>query len=254
MNINLLSNESTEKLTARLFWQPVGKSYHLDLGNVVDYKYTPDNQYRTHMGSARGYRIVDDEQVDSTDQKWEFTLDQMAPELEKLVRLATRGADTTQIATAHTTANFEAVSPPCRLQLNRRPVYDVTVQVSSTVMTEGTDYEVDYDSGAINILEGGAIEEGDDIGCSFGVRARTYQNFTGRDAVNFPGTFRIEEYNQFSKEPLRVITFSGLIRISAWPEQTGDFGKCTAVVRAKSQPAIVKRYEAVLVEDDGEGS
>jgi hypothetical protein len=250
--ITLGTIEAHEKLTARLFYKPAGDSGYIDCGNVKDYRYSPDNQYRTRMASDKGYRFVDDEQLDSTHQKWEFTLDEEDSHNARLLRLARHDADSAQTAETNETAEITSAQLGRTYFLGVRPIYDVGVEVAAAAKTEGTDYTVDRDAGSITILPGGTIAAEATVDIAYSQRARDFQHFTGRDIVLFRGAVKFLEYNQLSKEPLREIDFDGVIRAHAWPEQTGEFGQFAVTVTATSKPAIKKRD--VFTPAEGEGS
>jgi len=242
--IALSTLEAHEKLTARIFIQPHGESGYQDVGNVKDYKYVPDNQYRTRLNSDKGFRFVDDEQLDSTHQKWECTLDEQDEYNTKLIYLGTRGADTVQVASLAQTASFTNVKQGRTYFLPQRPVSNVDVQVGLVTKVEGTDYTIDADAGSITILDTGTINDNDDIDVTFDFPDRNFENHTVRDDVLFRGAIKIIEYNQMSDEPLREIDFTGIIRVSAWPEQTGEFGQYAVTVTATTKPSLKKAFAA----------
>lgn len=52
---------------------------------------------------------------------------------------------------------------------------------------------------------------------------------------------RILESNQFSGVPLRDISFTGILSVTAWPEQSGEFGKYTVRATATGTPTVKRR-------------
>jgi hypothetical protein len=246
--ITLSHVQAHELLTARLYFQPETESGYLDLGNVQDYKYAPEKTYATRLASDKGFRYINDEQLNTVHDKWEFTLDEQDANNAKLIYLATRIGDGTQTAAAPPTkeVTLEAVALDRIYFIGVRGAGTVVCAVGETELEEGTDYEVDLDSGILTTLSGGTLEAGDDIDITCGCKAITYETFTGRDTVLFRGSVTILEYNQFQKEPLREIGFDGVLRLSAWPEYAGEFAKFTCVATPFTKPRIMKRsaYEA----------
>lgn len=90
--------ESQEKLTAKLLFKPNGLSYYVNLGNVLDYKRADARQYKMRAVAAHGFRRVNNEQVDTVDEKWEFTLDEISTTASELINLGTAGSGVTQAA------------------------------------------------------------------------------------------------------------------------------------------------------------
>ena len=92
--------EAHEKLTGILLFQPTGETGYIDLGNVVDYKVAHERQYRTRARAQYGVRIVNDEQVDVINPKFEFTLDEVGVLAQEALLSGTHGGSTTQAAKA----------------------------------------------------------------------------------------------------------------------------------------------------------
>lgn len=235
--------EAHEKLTARVFIQPTGDNGYIDLGNVLDYKNAPERQFRTRMRAENGVRIVSDEEVDTIHEKYEFTLDEHDQYNARLLHLATKNVDRTDslVAAPSGTATLTDVIIGRSYFLGRTALVTVVVKKSSTTLTLGTDYSIDLNTGKLTVL-GGTLADGDDLDVTYGAAERKFQSYTGTDDFRFEGTVRIEEFNQHSKEPLRVITFTGVLIATGYPEQTGEFGKYTIRATPLATPTITKRY------------
>jgi len=238
--------EAHEKLTARLFVEPSGESGFIDCGNVADYKHAPEKQYKTRMVAEGGYRRVNDEQVDTIHDRWEFTLDEMDVFNHRLLHLAQSPTAVVQSATTAPagTASITGITKGRCYFIGAVGLDTVVVTKGVTTLVEGTDYTMDLKAGVITILPGGVtLVDGDDIALTFGNVAVDFESYTSNSQVLFRGTVRILETNQFSGVPLREISFSGNLSITAWPEQSGEFGKYTVRATPTTVPTIKRREQ-----------
>lgn len=238
--------EAHEKLTARVFVQPTGESGYIDCGNVADYKHAPEKQYKTRMVAEGGFRRVNDEQVDTVHDRWEFTLDELDAFNHRLLHLAKAPSTVTQaITTAPTgTASLTGVVKGRCYFIGAVGLNTVVVKKGLTTLVEGTDYTVDPGAGVLTLLPGSVtLSDGDDLSVTFGNAAVTFESYTGNSQLLFRGSVRILESNQFSGVPLREITFAGILSATAWPEQSGEFGKYTVRATATGTPTIKRRSQ-----------
>jgi hypothetical protein len=238
--------EAHEKLTARLFVQPTGESGYVDCGNVADYKHTPEKQYKTRMVAEGGFRRVNDEQVDTVHDRWEFTLDEMDAFNHRLLHLAQSPSSVSQAAVTAPagTASLTGITKGRCYFVGAVGLNTVVVKKGVTSLVEGTDYTIDPGAGVLTVLPGSvAVTDGDDLSLTFGNSAVTFESYTGNSQVLFRGSVRILEANQFSGVPLREIGFTGVLSVTAWPEQSGEFGKYTVRATATGTPTIKRRSQ-----------
>ena len=121
---------------------------------------------------------------------------------------------------------------------------NVVVKKDTTTMVEGTDYTIDSAAGVLTVLPlSAAIIDGDDLSLTFGNSAVAFESFTGNSQLLFRGSIRILETNQFSGAPLREVSSVGVLTVTAWPEQSGEFGKYTVRATATSTPVIKRRSQ-----------
>lgn len=235
--------EAQDKLTARLYYQPAGESGYIDVGNVSDFKEVHERTYVARMRSEKGVRITDNELIDTVADRFEFTLDEQDELNLKLLYLASRGSNSVQAA-ATAPAGVAAITNVTQGRsffIGAVDLDTVVVQVSAVTKTEGTDYTIDLKTGRIAIIVGGGINDGDDLDITYGCAAVTFQVFTGQDELLFRGPIRIETVNQFSEVPVKVYTFTGILKVTAWPEHTGELGKHTVQALASTKPTITRR-------------
>lgn len=237
--------EAHEKLTARLFVQPTGESGYIDCGNVLDFKFAPERQFRTRMRAEGGVRIVSDEEVDTIHDRWEFTLDERDSFNEKLIGLATAAAAaTTAAVTAPSgTATLTDVVKGRSYFVGKTGLDTFVLKKASTTLVAGTDYTVDLNTGRVTILTGSVtVTDGDDLDATFGNAERVNTTYTAQNTFRFEGDIRIEEFNQHNKEPLRITSFSGVLMATAYPEHTGEFAKFTVRATPITPPTVLKRH------------
>jgi hypothetical protein len=238
--------EAHEKLTARLFVQPTGESGYVDCGNVADYKHTPEKQYKTRMVAEGGFRRVNDEQVDTVHDRWEFTLDEMDAFNHRLLHLAQAPSSVSQAAATAPagTASLTGITKGRCYFVGAVGLNTVVVKKGVTTLVEGTDYTIDPGAGVLTVLPGSVtVAEGDDLSLTFGNSEVSFESYTGNSQVLFRGSVRILEANQFSGVPLREIGFTGVLSVTAWPEQSGEFGKYTVRATATGLPTVKRRSQ-----------
>lgn len=238
--------EAHEKLTARLFVQPTGESGFIDCGNVADYKHAPEKQYRTRMVAEGGFRRVNDEQLDTVHDRWEFTLDEMDAFNLRLLHLTKAPSGTSQAAVTAPigTATLTGVVKGRCYFIGAVGLSAVEVKKGVTTLGEGTDYTLDPGAGVLTVLPGSVtVTNGDDLSLTFGNAAVDFETYTGNSQPMFRGVVRFLESNQFSGVPLREITFTGVLSVTAWPEQTGEFGKYTVRATPNTNPVIKRRSQ-----------
>lgn len=249
--------EAHEKLTARLYFKPdtdsnggvadVNFSGYYDLGNVLDYKFTPERTYRTRMRTLPGARIVNDEEVDTVHDRWEFTLDESDRLTQELLTLGQNTSGVTQDeATAPAgTYSIAKANKDCWYWVGKTALNTVVVKKNVTALTLNTDYTVDADAGLIRLLPGASgFTNGDTLAVTFGCPARFWQTWDNHLKLRWEGSILIHESNQHSKEVLRSTSFRGVIMATAFPEQTGEFGKFVLRATPLEAPTALRRYSA----------
>lgn len=237
--------QAHQKFTGRLFFQPTGDNGYIDLGNVVDYKDATDQQTRTRMSSANGFRIVDDEQVDVRHTKYEFTLDEVGDRAGMLLALA----DTATTSTVSATTAPSGTSSHSSVILGRS-YFVGAVNVDTFVLKKGattlvlnTDYTVNLKTGMFTLLTtGSTVANGDSVTSTFGNPARSYETWTGHAAPLHSGTIRFEETGQHTKEPAQVITGTAVMNVTSFPEQKGEFARFVVRVTFTAAPTIKRQY------------
>jgi hypothetical protein len=247
MEIYAGHHEAHELLTHRVFLKLTGENGFIDLGNVKDFKNASDRQTKTHMSASKGVRTVDDEQIDTVHNKFEFTLDEFTPDNERFIHLASKGANVTQgaVVAPAGTAQFTNVVLDRVYFVGPLDLNTVVVKVGVATKVLDTDYTLDPKSGAIKILASGTIAAGATVDVTFGNAQVLTNTFSANEQVRFTGDYRIEEYNQDSGIPLRTITGNGTLIVTTPPEHSGDMAKFTCRLTSRSKPKVVKRHAAV---------
>lgn len=236
--------QAHEKLTARFYFQPTGGSGFIDLGNVADYKVATERQTKTHMRALYGYRLQDDEQVDTEAFKYEGTLTEVSAETQEMLALGTAGANNTVSATTAPsgTATITDVVKGRTYFIGATALNTLVATKTPSTLVLGTDYTVDLNAGTIVFLTTGVtVSDGDDVDLTFGNAARTFQNWTTGDNPLFRGTGKILEYNQHSREPLREISGSANFIVTSFQEQSGEFAKYVVRISFTSPPTVKRR-------------
>jgi len=120
----------------------------------------------------------------------------------------------------------------------------VVAKIATVTLTEGTDYDVDLDAGLIRFHDTDNVDAGDNVDLTFGNVAVDFETFTGLETPTFRGDVMILETNQFSKIPLKTTTFTGVLRATEFPTQSGEFGTWKVRATATTKPSIKRRSAA----------
>lgn len=239
--IEIGDQEAHEKLTGRFFFQLYPNSGYEDVGNVVSYTHGQSRELRTRVVAEKGFRRVNDEQLDIVHDMLELTLDERNDFLERMITLASSQTNADQDADTGYTETISSVELDRWYFLTKRPASYYVVSVSAVTMTEDTDYEIDADAGRIKFLSTGSISADDDVDLNYNVPERGYRSYTALNKPLFNGAGRFEETNQQSAEPLRLTTGNCNVQITSFPEQSGEFANITLRLTWTNKPTITKR-------------
>jgi hypothetical protein len=158
---------------------PAGFKY---IGNTPEFSLTIEAENLDHFSSDEGIREKDDSVPLEVTRTGSLTTDSIRREN---IAYFFFGSSETVVQSAVVSApeSFSNVSPGTSLKVgitNNNPtgyfgitVTTVTSDPAGTTYVLGTDYTVTGDMGLINILEDGAILEGDDIIVTFAVEAKS---------------------------------------------------------------------------------
>jgi hypothetical protein len=238
--------EAHERLTARVYYDPDGSGY-LSLGNIVEYRYTPTRNTIERKISEKGWVRVEDELVVDVKEAWECVLDEEDADTARFLRLATPAATVTQSAASAGIGLVSNVKQGRYYDIGLRRLSNVTVKVGASTKTEGTDYILDRDAGILYIVPGGSIADNSTVEVTSDVPEVKHQVWTGLRQVRFGGPVMIHEFNQHDPAPLREIRFTGVIIATAFPEHTGEIGRWTVRITARTVPTIRKRFSRTPV-------
>lgn len=237
--------EAHEKLTARLFWKRVADSGYNDAGNVRDYVDASTRSLVTRARAADGARFVNDEQADVCHEAYTFLLDERDAAQELLLKQGRQLANETQAATEAATATITNVRQGKWYAIGAYNIENVTVTASvSGAQDEGTDYELDRESGRIKVVDGGGIGAGETLTVTFDEPAIEFEKFESQFDPHFFVDFIIEEHNAFHKTWLRRMSGRGYINVMEFPSQTGEFGTYRVKLTPSGPVTYLKRPEA----------
>lgn len=157
---------------------PRGERY---LGNSPELSATIDNEMLEHMDSDHGINEKDESITLSTNRTGSFTTDNIDPENVALFFFGEKIV----FAVSATTVSDELISdvePGLTYQLGMSPTNPTGARMVSTlVVTDadtpattyvlGTDYKIDAEMGRLQIIEGGAIEDGANLSVDYAIAA-----------------------------------------------------------------------------------
>ncbi|QPZ53259.1 putative major tail protein [Achromobacter phage vB_AchrS_AchV4] len=178
-------------------------------GNTPELSTTSESENLDHYSSDRGIREKDASIMLQLDRTGSFTTDSIQAENLALFFLGDANALTVTAQTA-VTDSFDEVTPGYAYQLGMtaaspagaRLVDNVVVKDDSgtpVTFDAGVDYVVDLERGTVTVLEGGAIEKGDNLRVTFDIKASTREVVvSGSKPVE--GALKYVSYNPEGKQ------------------------------------------------------
>ncbi|MEM3426733.1 hypothetical protein [Hydrogenobacter thermophilus] len=176
----------------KAFLKPAGQAYYEDFGNITDFTLSVKIEKLEHYYTGSGIRMKDAEIVKSMDYNVKIEVDELRRSTLEKFLLAT---GTSQNITAGSVVD-EPVSnikqgfwyKLAHEKIKKTPAPVVTNDAATpTTFTEGTDYEIDYDAGAIYIKEGGNITDGTNLKIDYSYDAWTKYVLQGGTRYSIQG-------------------------------------------------------------------
>lgn len=253
--MNLGDPISKKFTTARLFAQLTGiypppagfaaDTFWRDWGNVDDYKYDPKISRKEHMKSSGGVKQTDLSMTADITGKYSVTLDEFTMDLENLLALGSQGADAVQAGANITAEALTASSKKGRVYFTaNQGISAVVVKFGGAAQVLGIDYQVDAGSGAITILNGGAIADASALTVDYTCAAITQHVITGYQQLVVLANLKLVEYDQFSSTvPRQVSTWNGQIYVTNWGDNKEDYTKVVVEALVFGSPIIKRRAD-----------
>ncbi len=176
-----------------LLFKPAGETGFEDFGNVKDFSLTVKTEKLEHYSTASGIKVKDAEIVKSQEFNVSFEIDELRIETLEKFALASR----TDVSITAGSVVDEAVNNVkqglwyklAHEKIKRTPAPVVTDDASPpTTYTEGTDYIIDYEAGAIYIVPGGNITNGTNLRIDYSYEALTKTTLRSGERFQIVGT------------------------------------------------------------------
>ena len=176
-----------------LLFKPAGETGFEDFGNVKDFSLTVKTEKLEHYSTASGIKVKDAEIVKSQQFNVSFEIDELRIEtLEKFALASRTDANITAGSVVDEAVNNVKQGFWYKLaheKIKRTPAPVVTNDAASpTTYTEGTDYEIDYEAGAIYIVPGGNITNGTNLRIDYSYDAMTKTTLLSGQKYQIVGT------------------------------------------------------------------
>jgi hypothetical protein len=214
MSATLRSLPTKLKPTVRVLFKRTGDTHYVDLGNISKFADAKQVQRLEHftamVGDAgQGFARGDGELVTTVSDAYTFTADEVTNDTMRLLQLCAAGTAANQSAGATTAVSVTDVIVGNTYRLGFYGITAHALTFGGSSKTEGTDFSLDYKSGLVTILPGGAIVDGDDIAGTVNIPAGTFKTFTANSEVYVGGACIIELWDQFHASiPRQVISIS----------------------------------------------
>jgi hypothetical protein len=246
-----------QRLAGELYYKPTGTAAYYNLGDVIMFKETPENEtvdakFHTRAASERIVR----RDTKSTTIKFDVEGQERTPWVEALLMFGTPGADAVQAAIASpASVTLEDVALDVAYDLGKLNLTAVTVTVSAASKIVGTrvdgevvpanaDVILDAKLGMITIRSAGTIAALADVVVGYTASATTTQTIKeiGQHTQNL-GAFRLVAFDGESEPFKKLIEFDGqLIPKDRGEHKTEDYNKFSFEVLATGDVSM--RYIA----------
>jgi len=176
-----------------LFFKPVGENGFQDFGNVKDFSLTVKTEKLEHYSTASGLKIKDAEIVKMQQFNVSFEIDELQIETLEKFALASR-TDTNITAGSVVDEAINGVKQGfwyklAHEKIKRTPAPTITNDATTpATYTEGTDYILDYEAGAIYIVPGGNIADNTNLRVSYSYDAMTKTTLQSGQKYQIIGT------------------------------------------------------------------
>ncbi len=176
----------------KLFIKPEGSNAYEDFGNVTDFVLSVKIDKLEHYSTASGIKVKDAEVVKQLDFNVKIEVDELRRStLEKFILGTTTTTSITAGSVTDETINNVKQGFWYKLayeKIKTSPAPVVTNDATTPVTyTEGTDYVIDYDAGAIYIKPGGAITDGTNLKIDYSYDAFQKTEIQGATKYNIKG-------------------------------------------------------------------
>jgi len=243
--ITLGHPEAHEKLTAKILWKLRTATGYNDCGNVREFVDATTRNLVVRARAEDGARHVNDEQVDLNHEAYTFLLDEHDSEQEKLIKLANQLDDDQQEAAEGQSSVITSVTGGKWYAIGAYNINNVAVTASvSGACEEGTDYELDKESGRIKVIADAGISNGESLTLTFDQPNIDLEKFETQQSPLFYCDVIIELYNQFHKMWLYRYSGTGYLNVTEFPSQTGEFGTYRVKFTPSAALTVLKRPEA----------
>src|SRR5581483_1426951 len=243
-----LGDPKTKKLaTGRLFIQltnPSVDAFYRDLGNCTEHKIDPKITRKEHKKAAGGFLRTDLSLVSEISPMYQYVFDEHSPYLVNLALLGSQGADSVQAGGNIVAEQLTNNSQQGRVYFTAQNGLTVaTVKVGGIAKTLNVDYAIDLGSGAVTILNGGAINNGSTVTIDYTSGAVTMHNFTAFQALLLQGAIKYVETDQFSATPRQMTTFNGQLYVTNWGDNKADYNLITVDAVPLTNPIVQTRVD-----------
>ena len=236
----------SRQATAKVFIQPTGATRELDLGQCMSVSYPQSPQTTDVETSEKGFRQVARKLITKIEHSYEFTINEMTPEILELLNLGAASVDVVQasVTAPSGTISFTSVQMREVLDIGKRDVNTVVVKNSGNTVTyvEGVDYYLDAGAGYIQLIPGTTIALASTINVTFGCAALTRSKITALKKVFTDGNVRVVFFDQHSEIPIEEHAFNGQYRVTDRGQDDGTkLREVKLSVFARNQPVITYR-------------
>lgn len=241
------------KGTVSILFTRTGKTGGVRLGNVTAFDPKQDIQRVAHMsalvGDAGGGVAVEDGNIVTTvARKFGFTVDEMTNDTLGLLQLAAAASAANQSAAATQAVTVDNVEVGGTYYLGYVGLTAHALTKGVTPLVVGTDIAIDYASGLVTVLSGGALADGDDITGTVNAPAVNYKTHTALSELRVTGSATIQIWDQFVPKggaPRTIITIASCeLYATDWGTINHDkYREVKLEINCLSNPVLKERQD-----------
>lgn len=186
------------QMTAKAYFKRSTGTQFINIGDVTAWQMPPDLKRTPILESAKGFRRQTRELITEVAWKYELTVNEITKENLEFLNLGTSAADVVQTSGTGLTASFASVAYRGAYPLNAESVSAVVVKNAANTVTYvlGVDYDVDLDTGVIQIYDTGAIAEASTINVTYNRAATTRGQVNALKEFFVAGALKLHCFDQ----------------------------------------------------------
>lgn len=185
--------------------KPLGAVHPINLGQCSAFQLNPEVNRIPIYEYEPGNRKKVDEFINEATYAWDLTIDEITPEVARMLHFASEDGSAPQAAAANLSATFQGVKKGVIMNLQKENVLNVVVTVGGIQKSPVTDYYLDAGLGILELRLNTSIADGADVVVSYGCAATTRTKFTPMAKTQQEGVATLYVKDKFGATAVEIV-------------------------------------------------